>query len=96
MSRRGVPLWEFEHNETFDSSAKSRVPLDMSTRPSLQTLFLDFPLWDGRYSLREHRPVSTIPDLLVNQEACNKRLIWRTRPSSDPVLDEEAWSKTAE
>ena len=37
---------------------------------------------------------STIQDLLANADAHNKRLIIRARPSSDPVLDDEAWSKT--
>ena len=45
---------------------------------------------------RQHWPASTIQDLLANADGHNKRLIIRTRPSSDRALDEEAWSKTFE
>ena len=44
----------------------------------------------------DHLASSTIQDLLANVEIKNKRVISRTRPSSDPVFDEEAWSKTKE
>ena len=41
---------------------------------------------------REHWPTATIQEL-ANAETLNKRLMSRTLPSSDPVLDEEAWFK---
>ena len=44
----------------------------------------------------DHLASSTIQHLLANVEIKNKRVISRTRPPSDPVLDEEAWSKTKE
>ena len=42
----------------------------------------------------DHVASSTIQDLLANVEIKNNCVISRTRPSSDPVFDEEAWSKT--
>ena len=45
---------------------------------------------------REHWPASTVQYFMTNAEANNKRLIWGTWPSSDPVLDEKAWSESTE
>ena len=91
-------LQEFE---MFRSCAKSRTWLGMSTRPCGQTMYLDFPLWDGRCTLQRRFswimwPSSTIQDLLANVETWNTRVISRRRPAYDPVFDEEAWSKTKE
>ena len=66
-----------------------------------QTTFLNAPIvgWALHAPTqvpREHWPASTIQELLANADVYNKRLIVRTRPSSDSVLDEEALSNTNE
>ena len=63
------------------------------------TLFADYIFWTSHCATqvpRESWPVCTIQDLWADAHDHHKRLIIRTRPSSDPVLGKIAWSRTAE